>query len=149
MGGNAQRIGEIRNEYKILLGEPKGNARRQREKNVRIKKYDRRMWAGFNWLKMGTRGGLLEARHRIVGFYKNTGRTVVNRALSREDKLAKPVNRLNRRSQSLLGLSCSDRGKALKLLFSNAYLFLIHIHNIKLSLIRNNWGGGIPVFRPD
>jgi hypothetical protein len=58
-------VQEIRNAYKILVGNSEGNRPRGRsdrrwENNIKtyVKKWDIMLWAGFDWLMTGSRGGL-------------------------------------------------------------------------------------------
>jgi hypothetical protein len=59
-------MGEMRNEYKILVGKPEGKrplgrARRRWKGNTRmiLGKWGGKMWTGCLWLRIGTSGGPL------------------------------------------------------------------------------------------
>jgi hypothetical protein len=59
-------VGEIRNEYKILVGKPEGTRPRGRfgrrwEDNIRMDLMEMiwKVWTGFIWLRIGIGGELL------------------------------------------------------------------------------------------
>jgi hypothetical protein len=63
--GNVERMGEMRNGYKMLVGKPEGKRpfgrrRRRWEDNIKTNLWEKyfRMWTGFIWLRLGTGGGL-------------------------------------------------------------------------------------------
>jgi len=63
---HVERMGEMRNAYKILVGKPEGKTplrrlRRKWEDNIRIdvRELWREVWTRFIWHKVGTSGGLL------------------------------------------------------------------------------------------
>jgi hypothetical protein len=64
--GHVARVGEGRNMYRVLVGEPEGKKplRRTRHRWEDGIKMDLReigwgVWSGFSWLRIGTDGGLL------------------------------------------------------------------------------------------
>jgi hypothetical protein len=63
--GHVARMGEKRNAYRILVGEPKGKRPLGRPRhrwvgNVKMDfRYDGVVWIGLIWLRIGTSGGLL------------------------------------------------------------------------------------------
>jgi hypothetical protein len=62
--GHVARMGETRNAYRILVGNPEGKRpqgrpRRRWVDNIRIDLRDRMGWIGYIWLRIGTTGGLL------------------------------------------------------------------------------------------
>jgi hypothetical protein len=58
-------MGEMRNEYKILVGKPEGkrNLGRHRHgwEDIRkdLREIGGKVWSGCNWLRIGTSGGSL------------------------------------------------------------------------------------------
>jgi hypothetical protein len=58
--GHVTRIGDTRNAYKILVGKPELRQRRRWEDNIKwiLRNSGRRVWNEFNWLRIGTGGGL-------------------------------------------------------------------------------------------
>jgi hypothetical protein len=59
-------MGEMRNLFSILVGEPEGKRqlakrRRRWENNIRmdLREVGWRVWTGFIWLRVGTSGGSL------------------------------------------------------------------------------------------
>jgi hypothetical protein len=62
--GHVARIGETRNAYRILVGKPEGKrplgrTRRRWVDNINMDLKDGMVWAGSNWLRIGTSGVLL------------------------------------------------------------------------------------------
>jgi hypothetical protein len=64
--GHVTRIGEERKVYKVLVGKPEGKRplgrpRRRWEDGVRmiLRRLAWGVWIGFDWLRIGTGGGLL------------------------------------------------------------------------------------------
>jgi hypothetical protein len=56
---NVARMGEVRNEYRVLVRKAEGKSsvtrpRCRREDNIKmnLKKYGVRSWIGFNWLSV-------------------------------------------------------------------------------------------------
>jgi hypothetical protein len=68
--GHVARMGDERKLYKVLVGKPEGNRplgrpRRRWEDGIRMHLREislGRRWIGFDWLKIGTGGGLLWLR---------------------------------------------------------------------------------------
>jgi hypothetical protein len=63
-GGHVARMEEMRNASGILVGKseekrPLGRIRRRWVDNIIIERQDGMVWAGSNWLRIGTSGGLL------------------------------------------------------------------------------------------
>jgi hypothetical protein len=64
--GHAACMGEIRNEYTLLVGKPEGKGplgrpRHRWEDNIKMElmKQGGKLWTGFIWLRIGTVGGFL------------------------------------------------------------------------------------------
>jgi hypothetical protein len=64
--GHVARIGEERKVYKVLVGKPEGKrplgrSRDRWEDGIRmdLRKIGWGVWIGFDWLRIGTDGGLL------------------------------------------------------------------------------------------
>jgi hypothetical protein len=64
--GHVARMGEERKLYKVLVGKPKGKRplrrpRRRWKDEIRmdLREIGLGVWIGFNWLKIGTGGGLV------------------------------------------------------------------------------------------
>jgi hypothetical protein len=64
--GHVARLGEGRNVYRVLVGKPEGKRplgrpRRRWEDGIKtdLREIGWGVWSGFNWLRIGTVGGLL------------------------------------------------------------------------------------------
>jgi hypothetical protein len=74
--GHVARMGEKRNAYRILVGNPEGKRPlgRPRHRWVDNIKMDLRdIWIGLIWLRIGTNGGLLWTRRWTFGSHKMLG----------------------------------------------------------------------------
>jgi hypothetical protein len=71
--GHVARMGEKRNAYRILVGEPERKRPLWRPRRRWVKKLswrDRMGWIGLIWLRVGAGGGLLWTRYWTFGFHK-------------------------------------------------------------------------------
>jgi hypothetical protein len=59
--GHVAGMGEERKVYNVLVGNPEGRPRRRWEDGIRMdpREIGWGVWIGFDWLRIGTGGGLL------------------------------------------------------------------------------------------